>query len=105
MQVVDDTLYVFWSRVGDSPERILFSSVDLSPDDWNDWMATEAVDVLASESTWEGSEIEMLSSLRGEMPVATHELRDPYVFTDTDGQTYLLYSGSGEQALGLVRLN
>lgn len=105
VQLVGDTLYVFWSRVGDSPERILFSSIDLTPDDWNDWIATEAVDVLASETPWEGSEIEVLSSLRGEMPVATHELRDPYVYTDTDGQTYFLYSGSSEQALGMVKLN
>jgi hypothetical protein len=66
--------------------------------------ALDSVEVLARETQWEGSEIEVLSSLRGEMPVATHELRDPYVFTDTDGQTYLLYSGSGEQALGMVRL-
>lgn len=66
---------------------IVATAVVFTPDDWNDWIATEAVDVLSRETSWEGSEIEILSSLRGEMPVATHELRDPYVFTDINGQT------------------
>ena len=64
--------------------------MDLRPEDWNDWLASEAVDVLGSELPWEDSEIEMLSSLRDEMPVATHELRDPYVFTDEDGKMFFV---------------
>jgi hypothetical protein len=44
------------------------------------------------------------TSLRGELGLPANELRDPYVFTDDDGQVYLLYVGSGEQDIGLARL-
>ena len=100
----DDTLYVFWSRVGDAPESILVSTVDLSPPDWDDWQATEPQELLRAELPWEGSELQVESSLRGELGLPANELRDPYVFIDHDGQAYLLYVGSGEQAIGLARL-
>ena len=100
----DDTLFVFWSRVGDAPESILVSAVDLSPPDWDDWQATEPQELLRAELPWEGSELQVESSLRGELGQPANELRDPYVFIDHDGQAYLLYVGSGEQAIGLARL-
>jgi hypothetical protein len=100
----DDTLYVFWSRVGDAPESILVSAVDLSSADWDDWQATGPQEVLRAELPWEGSELEVQSSLRGELGLPANELRDPYVFTDDDGQIVLLYVGSGERAIGLARL-
>jgi hypothetical protein len=99
------TLYVFWSRVGDAPESILLSTVDLSSPDWDDWRATAPLPVLRPELPWEGSELPVLPSLRGEMDTATHELRDPYVFADSDGTLYLYYTGAGERAIGIARLN
>ena len=99
-----DTLYVFWSRVGDAPESILVSAVDLSASNWDEWRATEPQVVLRPELPWEGSELKVDTSLRGEMGLPSNEVRDPYVFTDDDGQVYLLYVGSGEQAIGLARL-
>lgn len=84
------------------------STVELSTDDWNDWQATEAVELLSPEFPWEGSELPVLSSLRGEMGMAAHELRDSFVFVDNgesgDGEKYLLYVGAGEQAIGMARL-
>jgi hypothetical protein len=44
--VEGNMLNVLWSRVGDVPEAILYSRVDMAPQDWNDWRATEGVDVL-----------------------------------------------------------
>jgi len=32
-----DTLYVVWSRVGDSPESLLISKMDISNPDWDEW--------------------------------------------------------------------
>ena len=98
------TLYVFWSRVGYAPERILLSRVDLTPLDWNDWVATAPVDLLHPEDEWEGSKLPAMPSLRGELDSAAQELRDPYVFRDEDGQLYLYYVGGGEQAIGVARL-
>jgi hypothetical protein len=99
-----DQLQVFWSRVGDAPESILWSSVDLSADDWNDWAATAPVVILQPELPWEGSDLDLYPSLRGELDLATRELRDPYVFRDSDGQLYLYYTGSGEQSIGVAQL-
>lgn len=98
-----DTLYVLWSRVGDAPERIMVSEIDLTSPDWDDWRATEPVELLRPELPWEGSELKVEASLRGELGLAVNELRDPFVFVDGE-TTYLLYTGSGEQAIGLGRL-
>lgn len=99
------TLNVFWTRVGDAPERILRSTVDMEADDWNEWQATEPVEIIRPELAWEGAELPNLPSLRGELSVASNELRDPYIFGDDDGEHYLLYTGSGEQAIGIALLD
>lgn len=100
----DDTLYVFWSRVGDAPERILLSKVDLSDPDWNRWQATSGVEVLHPEQEWEGALLPVQASLRGELDVPARELRDPFVFRDQDGSLFLYYVGGGEKAIGLATL-
>ena len=99
-----DTLHVFWSVVGYAPERILYSQVDLSSWDWDDWRATTPAEVLAPELKWEGVEVPVMPSLRGELDILAHELRDPYLFVDEDGERYLYYVGGGEKAIGMVRL-
>jgi len=102
--VSGDTLYVFWSRVGYAPERLLLSKVELGDPDWDNWRATAPVDVLSPEMVWEGSLLPVQASLRGELDVPARELRDPYVLQDRDGQLYLYYVGGGEQAIGVARM-
>ena len=46
----------------------------------------------------------LLSSMHGELPVEANDLRDPFVFTDDDGVTYLFYVGGGEKAIGAAIL-
>ena len=102
--VEDDTLYVFWSKVGYAPERILLSRVAIGPDDWNLWQASAPVDLLSPGEDWEGVSLPVVPSLRGELDEAANELRDPFVIRDEDGQLYLFYVGGGEQAIGVARL-
>ena len=45
-----DTLLVFWTQVGDAPERILLSRIDLSGD-WREWRDSVPVEVLRPERT------------------------------------------------------
>ena len=99
-----DTLYVFWSRVGDEPESILLSEVDLGTTDWNAWQASAPQVLMSPELDWEGANLPLLSSMRGELDLPARELRDPHVFIDDDGTGYLLYTGSAEQAIGLARI-
>jgi hypothetical protein len=98
-----DTLYVFFSRVGDAPERILCSAVDVGPADWNDWTPGRPFEVLRPELPFEGAELPVEASTRGESPVPVRQLRDPAIFAERD-RTVLLYSAAGEQSIGMAQL-
>jgi len=98
-------LYIFYSRVGDTPERIVYSKIDMSASDWNDWRATKPKELLRPEMEWEGSEEATIPSIRGEMGVRVNQLRDPYIFVDDNREKYLLYTGGGEQGIGIARLS
>ena len=97
-------VYIFYSRVEDAPERILYSQMDISSPNWEDWRATRPRELLRPELVWEGSDEPILPSKRGEMGVQVHQLRDPYVFEDEDKELYLLYTGGGEQGIGIAKL-
>ena len=72
-----DTLYVFWTQVGtDPPERILLSTIDLSPD-WMEWRETEPVEVLRPERSWEGADAPLEPSVRSTAYGVVNQLRDP----------------------------
>ena len=98
-----DTLYVFYTRVGDAPERILCSAVDISPADWDHWKPGPPFEVLRPEKVWEGADLPIAPSVRGEWPLPVRELRDPAVFAD-DGRLFLLYAAAGEQSIGIAEL-
>lgn len=98
------TLHIFWSRVGDAPETILHSVVDMSPLNRNRWRATRGIEILRAEEDWEGADLPILPSLRGELAEAANELRDPFIYKDEEDQLYLLYVGRGEKAIGIARL-
>ena len=67
-------------------------------------MPTHPTGLLRAEQPWEGSELPVQSSLRGETNEPINDLRDPDIFVDTDGQIYLLYVAAGEQSIGVVGL-
>jgi len=98
-----DVLYIFYSRVGDQPERILCSVMDISSD-WNNWKASKPIEVIQPTSTWEGALEPLIPSVRGEAEVMVHQLRDPYIYTE-GYSTYLLYTGGGEQNIGIKKIN
>ena len=95
-------LSVFYSDVGDAPERILLASIELVPD-WMDWRESEAITVLEPELEYEGVLLPVEPSVRDWAPQPVHQLRDPAIFRE-DGNTFLLYSVSGEYGLAITRL-
>lgn len=101
---LENQLFIFYSRVGDAPERILYSHMDISSTNWNDWKASDPQELLQPNLKWEGAEEENTPSLRGEIGVRVNQLRDPHIFQDTDDQLYLTYTGGGEFSIGIVRL-
>lgn len=97
-----NTLYVFYSRIGDMPERILMSKIDLT-NDWNSWIPTKPVMVLEPVLDFEGVNVPVAKSLSGPSSVPVRELRDPAVFEE-NGKIYLLYSIAGELGIAIAEL-
>jgi len=102
VMIRDGKLLVFYSMVGDAPERILLSEIELSPD-WKTWTATEPVVVLEPELEWEGANLPLERSYRGTVSGPVRQLRDPAIYIE-DGHTYLLYSISGELGIAIAEL-
>ncbi|MFW5693240.1 MAG: hypothetical protein ACOCWL_03400 [Thermoguttaceae bacterium] len=57
---------------------------------------------LRPELPWEGAEEPNVPSRAGAARGLVHQLRDPFLFRDADGRRYLLYSGGGEQGIGIA---
>jgi len=98
----DSILYVFYSRIGDMPERILLSTINLIPD-WNLWIPSEPVTLLEPAVDYEGVNLLLTKSANGTSKSPVRELRDPAIFED-NGKIYLLYSIAGEQGIAIAEL-
>jgi hypothetical protein len=99
-----DRLYVFWTQVGDVPERILLSRIDVSGT-WDQWQETgAAVEVLRPEFDWEGADAPLEPSRRSVAYGMVNQLRDPAIFEE-DGRTYLLYAVAGESGIAIAEIS
>jgi len=98
----EETLYVFWTQVGDTPERILLYTIDVSVD-WQAWQSTEAVEVLRPERPWEGADEPLAHSVRSVAYGHVNQLRDPAIFVEGD-RTYLLYAVAGESGIAIAEV-
>ncbi len=105
VKVIGDTLHLFYSIKGDCPEHIVCASVPMSDDDWNNWRASKPESVLQPERDWEGVNAPHVPSVMGAIHQPAYQLRDPAIFDDQDGQTYLIYSVAGESGLGIARVD
>lgn len=97
----NDTLYLFYTRKSDAPERILMATVPLIGD-WKSWEASEPIEVLRPEMDYEGIQHPNQPSKKGG-GIGLQQLRDPGIFEE-DGQLYLLYSVAGEEGIAIAEL-
>ncbi len=98
----DDALLVFWTQVGDVPERILLSRIDLTGD-WMGWRETAPINVLRPERPWEGAAAPLTPSVRSTAYGVVNQLRDPAIFEE-DGRVFLLYAVAGESGIAIAEL-
>ena len=100
-----DTLYVYWTRVGDTPEHILRSTIDLSSgwDGWLNWAPSSPQSVLLPELPWEGADLPLKASARGQVTAPVRQLRDPAILED-EGRVWLLYAVAGESGIAIAEL-
>lgn len=103
VMVEGDTLTVFYTDVGDEPpEKVLVTTIDLRPD-WMAWRTGAVSTVLEPERDYEGADLPLVTSIRGEITDRARQLRDPAIFRDGD-RLYLLYAVAGESGIGLAEL-
>lgn len=98
-----NTLYVFWTRVGDVPESILVSSVDISGD-WQQWRHAGERVVLKPERDWEGANAPLEPSVRSTAYGLVNQLRDPAIFEEGE-DIYLFYAVGGESGIAVARVD
>ena len=99
----ENFLHVFWTRVGDAPETIMLSTIELT-DDWNDWQESPEVEVLRAEYDWEGADAPIEPSVRSTAYGQLNQLRDPAIYVE-DEVVYLLYAVAGESGIALARVD
>ena len=95
-------LWVFWTQVGDTPERILVSRIDLSGD-WRSWKESAPVEILRPERSWEGADAPLIPSVRSTAYGQVNQLRDPAIFEE-NGRVYLLYAVAGESGIAIAEV-
>lgn len=99
----EECLLIFYSKIGDEPERIYCATVDLSCDDWKLWQAGPQREVIRPEEKYEGAHLRLVESQAGTAHTPENALRDPYVF-ETSGHTYLFYSVQGECGIAVCKI-
>jgi hypothetical protein len=96
------TLFVFFTAIGDAPERVMLSTVEMIGD-WTDWRASPPIDVLAPSAAYECVELPNVPSEAGDIDVPARQIRDPFVFED-EGRAWLFYSTCGEQGIAAAEI-
>jgi len=102
VRVQGDVLSVYYSRIGDRPERILVAEVKLTSD-WRNWEPSAPRTVLEPEVKYEGTDLPLAESESGDIHVRARQLRDPAIFEEA-GRLYLVYSIAGESGLGIAEI-
>lgn len=98
-----EQLLVFWTQVGDAPEHIKVSSIDLQGD-WRQWRESESQELLKPIYSWEGANAPVEPSVRSTAYGLVNQLRDPAIFMDAE-QVYLLYAIGGEAGIAIAQLD
>ncbi|TSC69287.1 MAG: exported protein of unknown function [Parcubacteria group bacterium Gr01-1014_56] len=96
-----DVLMVFYTKIGDAPERIWLSTIQLNNDP-SMWELSSPIEVLRPTTAFEGVNYPVTPSYKGGA-VGVNQLRDPYVFEE-NGKTYLYYAISGESGIAMAEI-
>ncbi len=94
--------WLFYSRIGDAPERLLAAPLELSGD-WRRWSPGRGGAVLAPERGYEGANRLPRRSRPGRAWGPRRELRDPAIYVEGP-RTFLVYAVAGEQGIALAEL-
>jgi hypothetical protein len=96
-------MHVFFTAIGDAPERVLVSTVDLRGD-WTTWKASDPVEVIQPETDYECVNLPNEPSDAGDIDRPARQIRDPFVFEE-QGRALLFYSTCGEQGIAAAEIS
>ncbi len=102
VRVRDDRIEILWTNVGDAPERLLLSTVDAA-EPWTRWVASEPIEVLRPERSWEGADLPLDPSVRGAVNEPANQLRDPAFLVEGE-RTLVVYAVAGESGLAIAEV-
>jgi len=98
-----DELWIYYTNIGDAPERILRCKLQLARD-WRNWKTSPHAELLLPELDYEGANLPVTKSRSGESAARENAMRDPANFTDLDGLVYLLYSVASESGITIAEI-
>jgi len=104
LAVANEKLYIYYSRIGDTPERILMSTVLLDKDNWLHWKASQPKEVIRPATNYEGVDLPILVSKIGTIKEKVHQLRDPALLIDGKN-SYLYYTVAGELGIAVAKFD
>lgn len=102
VRTVGTTLQIFYSDIGDCPEHILLTELDLTGA-WPEWTISNRVSLLKPETEWEGAHLPLQVSKEGAARGPVNELRDPAIYEEAD-RAWLLYSIAGESGIAIAEI-
>ena len=102
LEIAGSTLLIYFTRIGDAPECILRSQIDLNMPEAR-WIATRPEFVLRPERPWEGANLPLRPSKPGISKNPENAVRDPAIWRE-DGHLFLLYSVAGEAGIAISEL-
>ena len=98
-----DQLFIFWTQVGEIPESVKLSTINLS-ENWEDWLQIDQGVILKPEREYEGADEPLIPSIRSTAYGKVNQLRDPAILQDGEN-TWLFYAVAGESGIGLAKVN
>ena len=100
--VIGDTLYIFFTKVGDIPEKILLSKINLNQKSYK-WDPSEPIEITRPEFDWEGANLPLQKSARSSINMPVNQLRDPFIFKEKEN-VYMFYAVKGESGIAISKL-
>lgn len=100
----ENTLRIFFSKIGDKPERIYEGGINLAAQNWEQWRVTNIRECLRPTERYEGADLPLSHSTAGAAHYPENAVRDPFLFEHV-GRQMLFYSTQGEQGIAIAELS
>jgi hypothetical protein len=103
LHIIENFLYIFYTRIGDKPECILCNIINLKINPEN-WKISDTLVITKPTEIWEGSTLELTKSKPGPATFKKNAIRDPAILYYMN-KTFMFYSVSGESGIAFQEIN